>query len=82
MSLVEKERPFTIPVTAEELSIPEEKLFLDILQEIFIKAEEITNSPNGVTTAASSDERVRPVRSSTSDQSLIISPNPRNRNLL
>ena len=49
MPLVEKEGQFTIPVTAEELSIPEEKLRLDILREIFIKAEEIANSPNGVT---------------------------------
>ena len=49
MSLVEKEGQFTIPVTAEELSIPEEKLRLDILRETFIKAEEIANSPNGVT---------------------------------
>ena len=55
MSLVEKEGQFTIPATAEELSIPEEKLRL---------------------------ERMRTVRSSTSDQPLIISPNPRNRNLL
>ena len=81
MSLVEKEGPFIIPVTAEELSIPEEKLRFDILLEIFIKADEIAKSPNGVTTAASSDERMRTVRSSTSDQPLIISPNPRNRNL-
>ena len=81
-SLVEKEEQFTIPATAEELSISEEKLRLDILREIFIKAEEIANSPNGVTTAASSDERMRTVKSSTSDQPLIISPNPRNRNLL
>ena len=55
MSLVEKEGQFTILVTAEELSIPEEKLRLDILREIFIKAEELANSPNGVRTAASSD---------------------------
>ena len=82
MSLVEKEGQFTIPVTAEELSIPEKKLRLDILREIFIKAEEIANSPNGVRTAASSDERMRAVRSSTCDQPLIILPNPRNRNLL
>ena len=72
MSLVEKEGKFTIPVTAEELSIPEEKLRLDILREIFIKAEKIANSPNGVTTAASSDERMRTVRSSTSDQPLTL----------
>ena len=82
MSLVEKEGQFTILVTAEELSIPEEKLRLDILREIFIKAEELANSPNGVRTAASSDERMRAVRSSTCDQPLIILPNPRNRNLL
>ena len=82
MSLLEKEGPFIIPVTAEELSIPEEKLRFDILLEIFIKADEIAKSPNGATTAASSDERMRTVRSSTSDQPLIISPNPRNRNLL
>ena len=81
-SLVEKEEQFTIPATAEELSISEEKLRLDILREIFIKAEEIANSPNGVRTAASSDERMRKVRSSTCDQPLIISPNSRNRNLL
>ena len=30
MPLVEKERQFTIPATAEELSIPEKKLCLDI----------------------------------------------------
>ena len=82
MSLVEREEQFTIPVTAEEHSMPEEKLRLDILREIFIKAEEITNSPNGVTTAVSSHERIRTVRRSTSDQPLIISPNPRNRSLL
>ena len=82
MSLVEKEGQFTILVTAEELSIPEEKLRLDILREIFIKAEELANSPNGVRTAASSDERMREVRRSTCDQPLIILPNPRNRNLL
>ena len=52
------------------------------LREIFIKADEIANSPNGVTTAASSDERMRTVRSSTSDQPLTTSLNPRNRNLL
>ena len=72
MSLVEKEGKFTIPVTAEELSIPEEKLRLDILREIFIKAEKIANSPNVVTTAASSDERMRTVRSSTSGQPLTL----------
>ena len=82
MPLVEKEEPFTILGTAEELSIPEEKLRLDILGEMFIKAEEIKNSPNGVKTAASSDERMRTVRSSTSDQPLLILPNPRNRNVL
>ena len=70
MSLVEKEGPFTIPVTAEELSILAEKLRLDILRKIFIKAEQIASSPNSVTTAASSDERMRIVRRSTSDQSL------------
>ena len=52
------------------------------MREIFIEAEEIANSPKGVTTAASSDERMRTVRSSTSDQPLIVSPNPKNRNLL
>ena len=70
MSLVEKEGPFTIPVTAEELSILEKKLRLDILRKIFIKAEQIAISPNSVTTAASSDVRMRTVRSSISDQSL------------
>ena len=83
MSLVEKEGQFTIPVTLEELSIiPEEKLRLDILREIFIKAEEMANSFNDVITAVSSDERMRAVRSSTSDRPLIILPNPRIRNLL
>ena len=72
MSLVEKEGRFTISVTAKELSIPEEKLRLDILREIFIKSEENANSPNGVTSAASSDERMRTVRSSTSDQPLTL----------
>ena len=49
MSLVEKEGKFTIPATPEELSIPEEKLRFDILREMFIRAEEIANSPFGVT---------------------------------
>ena len=39
---------------------------------MFIKADEIANSPNGVTTAASSDERMRTVRSSASDQPLTL----------
>ena len=51
MSFVEKEGQFTIPATAEELSIPEEKLRFDILREMFIRAEEIANSPIGVTLA-------------------------------
>ena len=51
MSLVEKEGQFTIPATAEELAIPEEKLRLDILREMFITAEEIANSLIGVTLA-------------------------------
>ena len=51
MSLVEKEGKFTIPATPEELSIPEEKLRFDILREMFIRAEEIANSPIGVTLA-------------------------------
>ena len=67
MSLVEKEGQFTIPVTAEELSIPKEKLRLDILREMLIRAEEIANPHNGVTTPASSDERMRKVKSNTSD---------------
>ena len=43
MSLVEKEGQFTSPATAEELSIPEEKLRPDILRKVFIRAEEIVN---------------------------------------
>ena len=51
-----KKGQLTIPITAEELSIPEEKLRLDVLREVFIKAEEIKNSPNGVTATASSNQ--------------------------
>ena len=72
MSLVEKEGQFTISITAKDLSIPEEKLRLDILREMFIRAEEIANSSDGVTTAASSDERMRRVRSSASNQPLTL----------
>ena len=79
---MEKEGQFTIPVTAEELSIPKEKLRLDILREMLIRAEEIANPHNSVATPASSDERMRKVKSNTSDQPLTISPNPRNRDLL
>ena len=43
MSLVEKEGQFTSPATAEELSMPEEKLRPDILRKMFIRAEEIVN---------------------------------------
>ena len=41
MSLVEKEGQFTISITAKDLSIPEEKLRLDILREMFIRAKRL-----------------------------------------
>ena len=55
-------------VSAAEFDLPQNTVGVDILMENFDKAEEIANSPSGITALASSIERMRTVRSSTSDQ--------------
>lgn len=61
---VTEEKKFTVPVTATEFNLPEDKVSVDIFLEVFDKVEEIANSPKSKTTAASSNERMRTLRSS------------------
>ena len=70
-----------IPISHHELNlggmIPDETL-----DNMFHEAENLLNTPDGVTTAASNDDRLRTVKNSNSNYPLIVAPNKKNRNLL
>ena len=81
---ITEEKKFTMPVTVTEFDLPQDIKNVDIFLKVFDKVEEIANSPNSVTTAVSSNERMRAIQSTKqlSDQPCIVAPYPRNKYLL
>ena len=65
----------TLPISFEELKL-EDIIPRETLQNIFKEAENLLNMENGVTTAATNDDRVKNLNSS---YPLIITPNKKNR---
>ena len=61
---VTEEKKFIVPNTATEFDLPQNKISVNIFPEFSGKVEEIANSPTSVTTAASSNKRMRTVQSS------------------
>ena len=69
-----------LPFTPLNLNIPEDHISLATLRGIFSEAEELINEEGGVTSAASSDHRMRTLKSKSSTVSLILAPLPKNPN--
>ena len=71
----------TLSVSLEEASVLKDVLPPHFLGDAFDKAVELLNEPNGITKAASDDNRVRTVKSRYGSVRLIVKPFPKNRDL-
>ena len=71
----------TLSVSLEEASVLKDVLPPHLLEDAFDKAVELLNEPNGITKAASDDDRVRTVKSRYGSVPLIVKPFPKNRDL-
>ena len=70
-----------LPISLEELKF-EEMIPRETLEKMFKDAERLLNVRDGVTTAASNDDRIRTVKNINSSYPLIVTPNKKNRNIL
>ena len=70
-----------LPISFEELKL-EEMIPRQTLEKMFKDAESLLNVRDGVTTAASNDDRVRTVKNINSSYKLIVAPNKKKRNIL